>query len=64
MVQPRESNPRLPALQSCVLPTELFPPVQSETQNNVKFQNMDTEILLYGTDEYQPLDALKSTTTL
>ena len=38
MVQPRESNPRPPALQSCALPTELIPPVQSEIQNNVKFQ--------------------------
>ena len=55
MVQPRESNPRPPARQSCALPTELIPPVQSETQNNVKFQNMYTEILLYNTDEYQPL---------
>ena len=43
-VQSRESNPRPPALQSCALPTELIPPVQSETQNNVKFQNMYTEI--------------------
>ena len=64
MVQARESNPRPPALQSCALPTELIPPVQSETQNNVKFQNMYTEILLYSTDEYQPLDALKSNTIL
>ena len=64
MVQPRESNPRPPALQSCALPTELIPPVQSETQNNVKFQNMYTEILLYSTNEGQPLDALKSNTTL
>ena len=37
MVQPRKSNPR--PLQSCALPTELIPPVQSETQNNVEFQN-------------------------
>ena len=58
MVQPRESNLRPPALQSCALPTKLIPPVQSETQNNVKFQNMYTEILLYSSDEYQPLDAL------
>ena len=36
MVQPLESNPRPSALQSCVLPTELLPPVQSETQNNFK----------------------------
>ena len=64
MVQPRESNPRPPALQSCALPTELIPPVQSETQINVKFQNMYTEILLRNTDECQPLDALKSNTTL
>ena len=64
MVQARESTPRPPALQSCALPTELIPPVQSETQNNVKFQNMYTEILLYSTDEYQPVDALKSNTTL
>ena len=64
MVQARESTPRPPALQSCALPTELIPPVQSETQNNVKFQNMYTEILLYSTDECQPLDALKSNTTL
>ena len=64
MVQPRESNPRPPALQSCALPTELIPPVQSETQNNGKFQNMFTETLLYSTDEYQPLDALKSSTKL
>ena len=64
MVQPRESNPRPPALQSCALPTELIPPVQSETQNNVKFQNMYTEILLHSTDECQSLDALKSNTTL
>ena len=64
MVQARESNPRPPTLQSCALPTELIPPVQSETQNNVKFQNMYTEILLYSTDECQPLDALKSRTTL
>ena len=45
-------------------PIELIPPVQSETQNNVKFQNMYTEILLYSTDEYQPLDTIKSITTL
>ena len=64
MVQPRESNLRPPALQSCALPTELILPVQSETQNNVKFQNMDTEILLYSTDECQLLDAHKSNTTL
>ena len=64
MVQPLESNPRPPALQSCTLLTELIPPVQSETQNNIKFQNMYTEILLYSTDECQPLDALKSNTTL
>ena len=64
MVQPLESNPRPPTLQSCALLTEPIPPVQSETQNNVKFQNMYTEILLYSTDEYQPLDALKSNTTL
>ena len=44
MVQLRESNARPPPLQSCALPTELIPPVQSETQNNVKFQNMYTEI--------------------
>ena len=62
MVESRESNPRPPALQSCALPTELIPPFQSETQNNVKFQNMYTEILLYSTDECQPLDALKSNT--
>ena len=64
MVQPRESSPRPPALQSCALPTELIPSVQCEIQNNVKFQNMYTEILLYSTDEYQPLNALKSITTL
>ena len=64
MVQPRESNPRPPALQSCALPTELIPPVQSETQNNVKIQNMYTEILLHSTDECQPLGALKSSSTL
>ena len=64
MVQSLESNPRPPALQFCVLPTELILPVQSETQNNVKFQNMYTEILRYSTDECQPLDALKSNTTL
>ena len=64
MVQPRESNPRPPALQSCALPTELIPPVQSQTQNNVKFQNTYTEILLHSTDECQPLDALKSSSTL
>ena len=64
MVQPRESNPRPPALQSCALPTELIPSVQSETKNNVKFQNMYTEILLYSTDECQLLDAHKSNTTL
>ena len=33
MVQPRESNPRPLTLQSCALPTELIPLVQSETQN-------------------------------
>ena len=55
MVQPRESNPRPPALQSCTLPTELIPSVQSETQNNVK---------IFKILEYQPLDALKSSTTL
>ena len=64
MVQQREWNPRPPTLHSCALPTELIPPVQSETQNNVKFQNMYTEILLCSTDERQPLDALKSNTTL
>ena len=64
MVQPRESNPRPPALQSCALPTELITPVQFETQNNVKLQNMYTEILLYSTGECQPLDTLKSITTL
>ena len=64
MVQPRETNPRPPALQSFALPTEPIPPVKSETQNNVQFQNMYTEILLYSTDECQPLDALKSSTTL
>ena len=64
MVLAREFNPRPPALQSCVLPTELIPPVQLETQNNVKFQNMSTELLLCSTDECQPLDALKSSTTL
>ena len=64
MVQSRESNPRPFALQLCALANELIPPVQSETQNNVKFQNMYTEILLYSTDEYQTLDALKSNTTL
>ena len=32
MVHNRESNPRPPALQLCALPTELIPPVQSETQ--------------------------------
>ena len=64
MVHTRESNPRPPALQLCALPTELIPPVQCETQNNVKFQNMYTEILLCNTDECQPLDALKSRTTL
>ena len=41
-----------------------LPPVQSETQNNVKFQNMYTEILLCSTDECQPLDALKSRTKI
>ena len=64
MVQARKSTPRPPALQSCALPTELIPPVQSETQNKVKFQNMYTEILLHSTDECQSLDALKSNTTL
>ena len=64
MVHTRESNPRPPALQLCTLPIELIPPVQSETQNNVKFQNMYAELLLYSTDEYQPLDAIKSNTTL
>ena len=64
MVQPRESNPQPPVLQSCALPTELNPPVQSETQNNGKFQNKYTKILLYSTDECQPLNALKSNTTL
>ena len=64
MVQPRESNLRPPALQSCALPTKLIPPVQFETQNNVKLQNKYTEILLYSTGECQPLDARKSITTL
>ena len=64
MVHTRESNPQPPALQSCALPTEIIPPVQSETQNNVKFQNMYTEILLYNTNECQPLDTFKSNTTL
>ena len=63
MVQPRESNPRPPVLQSCALPTELISPIQCETQNN-EIQNMYTKILLHNTDECQPLDALKSSTTL
>ena len=63
IVQTRESNPPPPALQSCALPTELIPPVQCETQNN-EIQNMYTEILLHSTDECQPLDALKSSTTV
>ena len=37
-VQPREWIPRPPAVQSSALLTERIPPVQSKTQNNVKFQ--------------------------
>ena len=63
LVQLLETNPRPPALQSCALPTEVIQPVLCETQNN-EIQNIYTEILLQSTDECQPLDALKSSTTL